>query len=921
MVKELTSGCTSKTPTPNLVGGVDVASSAREGPLGSRTADLPDATPSKSYLKPLMSPGERRAYGALSVIWLGTVVFFWWWWLQPQHDADPLRFFINTGLIFWATVIPGYFVVVFWRCRVVDRTEPPLPGWRVAMVVTKAPSEPFSVVRVTLESMLRQDYPHDTWLADEDPSAETLSWCAAHGVQVSTRKGVEAYHQPSWPRRTRCKEGNLAYFYDHFGYDNYDIVAQLDADHVPAEFYLTEIVRPFNDPKVGYVSAPSICDSNADASWSARGRLYVEGALHGALQAGYNGRLAPLCIGSHYAVRTKALREIGGIGPELAEDHSTTLIMNAHGWRGVHALDAIAHGEGPPTFAALATQEFQWSRSLAVILLRYTNTYFGGLSPVLKAQFLLSQLWYPLFSFYMACSVAVPVIALLTQRNWVAITYLDFLVHGGLVTMSIIALMLWVKSRGWFRPQHAKVMSWEGAVFTFARWPWSLLGLAAGAFAAVTGRGLDFRVTPKGGAAASAVPVSVVIPYITLSAASALAAALTSEPGSAGGFYAFALLNALIYLVIAVLILGMDDHAGHFLKGLAKANATLKVAVLTAASLFLFTGQARLAPGIDALVGPTAGMADTVTLPNAEAWLARRLPAALGDHPLKVAATEKPTLSIGVYDPKRKFASSPALALEHVFVSWVDPNTAALLEDAVSYAKARGRWLMVTVEPYPRREASRATLLQDVVAGRYDEEIDKFCGQISRAGIGVFVRWGHEMELSSGRYPWQVSDGASYSNAYRHFVERCRETTGSARDVYYVWSPAGDPALKKYYPGDGYVDWIGLSLYDCPVCNTVAPGSLRSFHAIAAEKYALVRGYQKPLMIAEMGVAGTAERQAEWVSEAMADTCSFPLLHMVVYFDAPDHPGVWGPGAPPDWRMEPLMLERATHTRMRSCKM
>ena len=93
-------------------------------------------------------------------------------------------------------------------------------------------------------------------------------------------------------------------------------------------------------------------------------------------------------------------------------------------------------------------------------------------------------------------------------------------------------------------------MSWEGAVFIFARWPWSLLGLAAGAYAVVVRRGLDFRVTPKGSDAASAAPVGVVIPYIGLSVVSALPAALTADPGTAAGFYAFALLNALIYLGI-----------------------------------------------------------------------------------------------------------------------------------------------------------------------------------------------------------------------------------------------------------------------------------------------------------------------------------------------------------------------------------
>jgi cellulose synthase/poly-beta-1,6-N-acetylglucosamine synthase-like glycosyltransferase len=209
---------------------------------------------------------------------------------------------------------------------------------------------------------------------------------------ISSRRGCAAYHRAEWPRRTRCKEGNLAYFYDHYGYRLYDFVVQLDADHVPDATYLDEMLRPFVDPAVGYVSAPSICDQNTAASWSARSRLYAEGMLHGGLQVGYNGGLAPLCFGSHYAVRTKALREIGGLGPELAEDHSTTLLMNAHGWGGVHAVNAIAHGDGPETFADLATQEFQWSRSLTTILLRYSPRYLGALSWRLKFQFL-CQSW------------------------------------------------------------------------------------------------------------------------------------------------------------------------------------------------------------------------------------------------------------------------------------------------------------------------------------------------------------------------------------------------------------------------------------------------------------------------------------------------------------------------------------------------
>jgi cellulose synthase (UDP-forming) len=352
-------------------------------------------------LIPAFDTSQKREYLLLYLLWIAMSLSFWFWWFAPEHNISAFWFTVNTGALVWVTVAPNYFLLMFGRGRVPNPTRTLPRFYRVAMVVTKAPSEPFEIVQRTLLAMLAQSHPHDTWLADEDPSPQTAAWCARHGIRISTRRGCEHYHRAEWPRRTRCKEGNLAYFYDHFAYAMYDIVVQMDADHVPGENYLTEMLRPFADPTVGYVSAPSICDNNAGESWSARSRLWIEASLHGALQVGYTGGFAPLCIGSHYAVRTAALREIGGLGPELAEDHSTSLMMNARGWRGVHAVNAIAHGDGPVTFADLATQEFQWSRSLTLILLKYTPGYFRMLPPHLRLQFLFCQLWYPLFSVMM----------------------------------------------------------------------------------------------------------------------------------------------------------------------------------------------------------------------------------------------------------------------------------------------------------------------------------------------------------------------------------------------------------------------------------------------------------------------------------------------------------------------------------------
>lgn len=510
-------------------------------------------------VEPLMVPvvtGLRRVeYFAGVALWLCALVYFWAWWLTPAHHFSLLGSALTTSELAWITLIPGYFMAVFAFAR--KPTGPlRLPqDSRVAMVVTKAPSEPFAVVAQTLRAMLAQTVPHDTWLADEDPSAETIAWCRQHGVYVSTRRGRSNYHRSTWPRRTRCKEGNLAFFYDHYGYYYYDFVAQLDADHVPEPDYLWQMLRPFADPAVGYVSAPSICDSNADRSWSARGRLYAEASMHGALQAGYNGGLAPLCIGSHYAVRTRALKDIGGLGPELAEDHSTTLLMNAHGWRGVHALDAIAHGDGPTTFADLVTQEFQWSRSLVMLLLQYSPTLVPRLPLRLRFQFLFSQIWYPLFATFMLLLVATPIIALLRGENFVAVTYPDFLTHFMPLSLLLVGLSYRWRATRSFRPVDGKILCWENALFLLARWPQALAGCVAALRDWLTGTVVDFRVTPKGTSDVDPLPFRVYAPYVLVALASILPVLLVKDAGASRGFYLFAIVNSLLYTVLTLVIL------------------------------------------------------------------------------------------------------------------------------------------------------------------------------------------------------------------------------------------------------------------------------------------------------------------------------------------------------------------------------
>ena len=513
------------------------------------------------FLIPVMNRKKRMFLYYLIAIWFMSLLTFLFWWCRPEHILSWNKFIINSLLFFWINGLPGYFFFFVSRMRVVNPATRIPDNWQVAMITTRAPAETFSVVKNTLLAMKNQEFPHDTWLADEDPDKEIREWCRQNDIFLCSRKGIPEYHRATWPRRRKSKEGNLAYFYDHYGYDRYDFVVQMDADHIPAENYLIEMLRPFVNDNIGYVSAPSICDSNAGSSWTARGRLYSEAIMHGPLQAGYSNGFASLCIGSHYAVRTKALKEIGGLGPELAEDHSTTLMMNGNGWRGVHAFNALASGEGPPAIAACITQEFQWSRSLMIILLTELPKYWKKLPSRLKIQFLFSELWYPLFGLMFLIGTFLPIIAVLTGEPWVSVSFIDFILYSVPLTFSIIAVVWFLKKNLWVRPYYAPVMSWEIVLFQILRWPWAVYGSIMGIISVIKNHIPEFIVTPKGELKNRSLSWNILYPYYVLIIVSAIPGILIKENNNAAGYHFFLIINVLTYviLIFSILILNYNE--------------------------------------------------------------------------------------------------------------------------------------------------------------------------------------------------------------------------------------------------------------------------------------------------------------------------------------------------------------------------
>ena len=265
-------------------------------------------------------------------------------------------------------------------------------------------------------------------------------------------------------------------------------------------------------------------------------------------------------------------------------------------------------------------------------------------------------------------------------------------------------------------------------------------------------------------------------------------------------------------------------------------------------------------------------------------------------------------VNLGVYDFNRTFLRSNTQAVEHVYISWAKYESGTV-SNAMTQAESRNRWLLLSLEPWVDFSISStgSTLFADIASGKYDLTIFAVCKDIIAAHHPLFVRWGHEMELSSnfGRYPWAGTDAAAYVRAYRRVVTLMKANLPMST-AYFVWSPAGNINCNAYYPGDDVVDYTGCSLYSWSAYDV--PRSYDgSFKAFFDPKYARLQIHGKPVMVCELGVE-KGDNQAAWFAAARAAFPNYPRLVLVVYFNAKDSVSWWPYGPIPDWSIAPSIF-------------
>lgn len=262
--------------------------------------------------------------------------------------------------------------------------------------------------------------------------------------------------------------------------------------------------------------------------------------------------------------------------------------------------------------------------------------------------------------------------------------------------------------------------------------------------------------------------------------------------------------------------------------------------------------------------------------------------------------------SFGVYDPEGRFIDNKEFGLEQLFCSWINTDTAAL-RHKIQGIFSDQRIPVLTIEPW-NGPHDKKSLLDDILKGKYDENINKIIKTLALFPGKYYLSWGHEMDQDlTTRYPWSGTEPGSYIKAYRYVTDKFRKNLKNK--ISWIWSPVGKQGCEKYWPGADYVDYIGMPVYSYPAWDKQFYGHIRSFKSWYEEKYGLVKQFNKPVIIVELGVTGSPDYQTFWLQEAFNDIKVTPSLEMIIFFYAKDEKGSWGKNIEtPDWRSNPEVI-------------
>jgi beta-mannanase len=216
-----------------------------------------------------------------------------------------------------------------------------------------------------------------------------------------------------------------------------------------------------------------------------------------------------------------------------------------------------------------------------------------------------------------------------------------------------------------------------------------------------------------------------------------------------------------------------------------------------------------------------------------------------------ISAQDAPWSATAVHAIAQKAGVAPNM-IEY-YLNWTQKFDPAPVQDAY----AEGALPVITWEPFGGLTGSDSGNLEQssyslttIIDGGHDAYITAFAEAVKAAKVPIVLRFAHEMDGSW--YPWSEgyngNTSGQYVQAWRHVWTLFQQA--GATNVIWDWAPnilrgASNDDLSELYPGDAYVDWVGVTAYEDK--ETTASQLL-------SPTLDVIRQFtQKPMLISETG--------------------------------------------------------------------
>lgn len=236
----------------------------------------------------------------------------------------------------------------------------------------------------------------------------------------------------------------------------------------------------------------------------------------------------------------------------------------------------------------------------------------------------------------------------------------------------------------------------------------------------------------------------------------------------------------------------------------------------------------------------------------------------------------------GVYFGQVNEHTKPNDSMTLIYQEYGDWSTLDWLNRALSDAQAAGKVIELALN-FPGEGSQIDSIISD------SEFLSRFCSILAgNTRTPVFLRIGAEVDVWMDR-----AEADKFISAFRKIASAARN---AANNTAIVWCVAhtspNDVNIDDYYPGDEYVDWVGIAAYANKYFQGREWAQNEKFNEIyfkagdGADPVRMVEnvvqryGDRKPIMIAE----GGASRYT--AGEVYADSTDWARLHILRMFSA-----------------------------------